>query len=113
MANLHNHYHTLTLTLNFSTLTGKGIDTLSSPSLCIPLGDPIADSFAVVVRENSAIIALADGVNWGEGACLASRCAVYGCMDYLNRALYSPAESTRVRNTLVSEKGSNRLTCAD
>lgn len=63
-------------------------------------GDPIADSFAVVVRENSAIIALADGVNWGEGACLASRCAVYGCMDYLNRALYSPAESTRVRNTL-------------
>ncbi|KAH9410320.1 hypothetical protein TYRP_010079 [Tyrophagus putrescentiae] len=69
-------------------------------STTLNAGDPIADSFAVVVRENSAIIALADGVNWGEGACLASRCAVYGCMDYLNRALYSPAESTRVRNTL-------------
>lgn len=64
-------------------------------------GDPIADSFAVCVRENSAIIALADGVNWGEKACLASRCAVFGCMDYLNKALYSPAESTRIRNTLV------------
>ena len=54
------------------------------------------------MRENSAIIALADGVNWGEKACLASRCAVYGCMSYLNKALYTPAESaTRIRNTLV------------
>lgn len=88
-------------------MTGKGIDTLftilCTTFLCFfLLGDPIADSFAVVVRENSSIIALADGVNWGEKACLASRCAVYGCMDYLNRALYSPAESTRIRNTLVS-----------
>ena len=66
-------------------------------------GDPIADSFAVSVRENSAIIALADGVNWGEKASLASRCAIYGCIDYLNKVLYSPVtESNRIRNTLVS-----------
>ncbi|XP_067136873.1 PP2C-like domain-containing protein CG9801 isoform X1 [Centruroides vittatus] len=51
-------------------------------------GDPIADSFAVCMRENSAILALADGVNWGEKSCLAARCAVHGCMDYLNKALY-------------------------
>lgn len=51
-------------------------------------GEPIADSFAICVRENSAVLALADGVNWGDKSCLAARCAVHGCMDYLNRALY-------------------------
>ena len=67
------------------------------------IGDPIADSYAICVRENSAILALADGVNWGEKACLASRCAIHGCVDYLNKALYSAAtDSTRSRNTMVS-----------
>lgn len=61
-------------------------------------GEPIADSFGICVRENSAIIALADGVNWGEKACLASRCAVHGCIDYLNKALYS--EGSRIENTM-------------
>nr|XP_050023143.1 PP2C-like domain-containing protein CG9801 [Dermacentor andersoni] len=51
-------------------------------------GEPIADAFAICVRENSAVMALADGVNWGDKSCLAARCAVHGCMDYLNRALY-------------------------
>lgn len=51
-------------------------------------GEPIADAFAICVRENSAVLALADGVNWGDKSCLAARCAVHGCMDYLNRALY-------------------------
>ncbi|KAH9366655.1 hypothetical protein HPB48_000598 [Haemaphysalis longicornis] len=51
-------------------------------------GEPIADSFAICVRENSAVLALADGVNWGDKSCLAARCAVHGCVDYLNRALY-------------------------
>ncbi|KPL96859.1 PP2C-like protein domain-containing protein CG9801-like protein [Sarcoptes scabiei] len=72
----------------------------SNPTTRQKAGDPIADSFAICLRENSAIIALADGVNWGEKACLASRCAVYGCIDYLNKALYSRAESTRSRNTM-------------
>ncbi|KAG7167580.1 PP2C-like domain-containing protein, partial [Homarus americanus] len=31
-------------------------------------GNPIADAFGVVAREDSAILALADGVNWGEKA---------------------------------------------
>ncbi|CAG0920780.1 unnamed protein product [Notodromas monacha] len=52
-------------------------------------GDPIADAYAVVARENSALLALGDGVNWGEKASLASKCAVHGCIDYLNRAFYA------------------------
>jgi len=68
-------------------------------------GDPIADSFAVVARENSAILVLADGVNWGEKAKLASRSAVHGCVEYLNKVLYidsfrSPARA-RPKNTSV------------
>lgn len=70
------------------------------PCTKLKAGDPIADSFAICLRENSAILALADGVNWGEKACLASRCAVHGCIDYLNKALYSTAESTRSKNTM-------------
>lgn len=31
-------------------------------------GDPIADCFGIVARPNSAILALADGVNWGKKA---------------------------------------------
>ena len=28
-------------------------------------GDPIADCFGIISREDSAILAVADGVNWG------------------------------------------------
>jgi hypothetical protein len=68
-------------------------------------GDPIADSFAIVARENSAILVLADGVNWGEKAKVASRSAVHGCVEYLNKVLYidsfrSPARA-RPKNTSV------------
>ncbi|GFX45559.1 PP2C-like domain-containing protein CG9801 [Trichonephila clavipes] len=51
-------------------------------------GNPIADAFAVVMRENSALLVLADGVNWGEKSCLAARCAIHGCVNYLNKVLY-------------------------
>uniref|UniRef100_A0A1W7R9Y8 PP2C-like domain-containing protein CG9801 n=1 Tax=Hadrurus spadix TaxID=141984 RepID=A0A1W7R9Y8_9SCOR len=61
-------------------------------------GNPIADSFAICMRENSAILALADGVNWGEKSCLAARCAVHGCMDYLNKALYR--EGGKIETTM-------------
>uniref|UniRef100_T1J1L7 PPM-type phosphatase domain-containing protein n=1 Tax=Strigamia maritima TaxID=126957 RepID=T1J1L7_STRMM len=52
-------------------------------------GEPIADSFAICARENSAILVLADGVNWGERSCLAARCAVHGCVDYLNKTFFN------------------------
>jgi len=51
-------------------------------------GSPIADTFGVVARKNSAILVLGDGVNWGARAALASRAAVHGAMEYLNSALF-------------------------
>lgn len=56
-------------------------------------GDPVADVFSVIARENNCILALADGVNWGEKSRLAARCAVAGCLDYLNENLFT-AETT-------------------
>ena len=49
----------------------------------------------MVARKNSAILVLGDGVNWGSKAALAARCAVYGCMDYLNAAVFGmPRKAT-------------------
>ena len=52
-------------------------------------GSPIADTFAVVARKNSALLVLGDGVNWGARAALASRSAVHGAVDYLNQASHT------------------------
>ena len=57
-------------------------------------GDPVADVYAVVAGENSCILALADGVGWGEKSRLAARCAVAGCLQYLSSHLYT-ANTTR------------------
>ena len=46
----------------------------------------------MVARKNSSILVLGDGVNWGSKAALASRCAVYGCMEYLNTAIFGMAK---------------------
>ncbi|CAG0886424.1 unnamed protein product [Darwinula stevensoni] len=59
-----------------------------NPVTRINAGNPIADSYAIVARKNNAIMALADGVNWGEKPSLAAKCAVHGCIDYLNKALF-------------------------
>uniref|UniRef100_A0A0K0EGV1 PPM-type phosphatase domain-containing protein n=1 Tax=Strongyloides stercoralis TaxID=6248 RepID=A0A0K0EGV1_STRER len=48
-------------------------------------GSPIADVFGILARENNCIMALADGVNWGEGAQLAARCGVRGAIDHINK----------------------------
>lgn len=75
-------------------------------------GTPIADVFALVARENNSILAIADGVNWGEGspisvayilwslgARLAARCAIRGAIDHLNTAiLKSHFETTTVES---------------
>ncbi|CAK5084940.1 unnamed protein product [Meloidogyne enterolobii] len=53
----------------------------------LPAGHPIADVFGIIARENNAILALADGVNWGDGARLAARCAIRGAIDHLNNAI--------------------------
>ena len=57
-------------------------------------GDPVADVYAVVAGENSCILALADGVGWGEKSRLAARCAIAGCLQYLSSHLYM-ANTTR------------------
>ena len=61
------------------------------PLTGIAAGSPIADTFAIVARKNSAILVLGDGVNWGPRAALASRAAVHGAMEYLNSALFGMA----------------------
>ena len=57
---------------------------LSSPVRASPVivGDPVADVFAVQVRENVAVLALADGVGWGHKPRLAARCAVRAVMEH-------------------------------
>lgn len=65
-------------------------------------GNPIADTFAIVARKNSAILVLGDGVNWGPKAALASRCAVHGCIEYLNQALFS-SYAQKVTTTQVGQ----------
>lgn len=85
-----------------STEDAFGISTTlyeSHPTTKAKAGEPIADSFGIVVRENSAILALADGVNWGEKASVAARSAIHGCIDYLNKALYKEGGG-KVENTL-------------
>jgi hypothetical protein len=52
-------------------------------------GDPIADVFAIVVRPTCAILAVADGVSWGEKPRLAAKCAVLGAMEAINTNICS------------------------
>ncbi|CAG9818696.1 unnamed protein product [Phaedon cochleariae] len=52
-------------------------------------GDPIADCFGIIARNDSAILAVADGVNWGEKASIAAKSAVHGCLHYLNKTIFN------------------------
>ncbi|KAF5284605.1 hypothetical protein FQA39_LY16963 [Lamprigera yunnana] len=52
-------------------------------------GDPIADCFGVIARNDSAILAVADGVNWGEKASIAAKSAVHGCLHYLDKTIFN------------------------
>ena len=51
---------------------------------CKIMGDPIADVFGIVARENCCIMAMADGVNWGKKSRLAARCATRAVMEHLS-----------------------------
>jgi len=63
------------------------------------VGDPIADSFGLCARENSSIMIVADGVNWGEKSRLAARCATYGCMKFINEQLFTASSNNCPPNT--------------
>lgn len=49
------------------------------------IGDPVADSLAIITRRNCGILALADGVSWGPKSKLASNCGVYGSITYISK----------------------------
>ena len=50
-------------------------------------GDPIADCYCCVSYPNHALLAVADGVGWGDPAKRAARCAVVGSISHLHVAL--------------------------
>ncbi|XP_056648376.1 PP2C-like domain-containing protein CG9801 isoform X1 [Diorhabda sublineata] len=52
-------------------------------------GNPIADCFGIIARKDSAILAVADGVNWGEKASIAAKSAVHGSLHYLNKTIFN------------------------
>lgn len=56
------------------------------------MGNPIADCFGMIARKDSCVMLMADGVNWGEKARLASCSAVQASMEYLSRALMTPSK---------------------
>lgn len=56
-------------------------------------GSPIADCYGMVSRSNSCVMVMADGVNWGEKARLASCAAVQASLDYLTKALLRPSKN--------------------
>lgn len=66
------------------------------------IGNPVADCFGIIARENTCIMALADGVNWGEGARLAARCAVQGAIEYLNSAIFGIHQTSTTKDIFVS-----------
>ncbi|XP_015123234.1 PP2C-like domain-containing protein CG9801 [Diachasma alloeum] len=70
-----------------------------NPTNNVTNGEPIADCFAVAARPNAAVLALADGVNWGPKASIAARSAVHGSMDYLNKALFSSPLNSGITTT--------------
>ena len=70
----------------------------------------MADSFALCARDNNALLIVADGVNWGEKSRLASRCAVYGCMRYINEQLQSYFDTTDSSNTTTATTATTTTT---
>lgn len=68
-----------------------------NPITNIHAGDPIADCYALIARRDNCVMAMADGVNWGEKARLASCAAIQGSIEYLSRALFS--SSNVAKNT--------------
>ncbi|EFO91355.1 hypothetical protein CRE_11732 [Caenorhabditis remanei] len=70
----------------------------------INAGEPIADVWGVVGRNNNGVLALADGVNWGEGARLAARCAIRGAIDHMNTRVIkdSLSDTTEVFHEMLA-----------
>ena len=81
-----------------------------NPITNLTSGDPVADVYAVIAGENSCILALADGVNWGEKSRLAARCAVAGCLHHLSKHLFT-ANTTRDIMSILLKAFENAQGC--
>ena len=66
-----------------------------------PVGEPNADAFAVVARENNAFLALADGCGWGVNSFLAARTAVKGCIEHLSANLHKASTTQEITETML------------
>lgn len=55
-------------------------------------GDPIADCHACLSYDSHTVLAVADGVGWGEPSRRAARCAVLGALDSIHRELEGGAD---------------------
>ena len=95
----------------------------TDPETQKPVGEPNADAFAVVARENNAFLALADGCGWGVGSFLAARIAVKGCIEYLSNSLHTANTTQEIielmlnsfkhaHECIVDSKGSITTLCA-
>ncbi len=68
----------------------------TDPETNKPVGEPNADAFAVVARENNAILAVADGCGWGVNSFLAARTAVKGCIEHLSSHLHKASTTQEI-----------------
>ena len=80
-------------------------ESQASSSPCCIVGDPVADVFGVIVRENVCLMAIADGVNWGRKSRLAARCATHAVMEHItaNLAQVNSDPTTSVIAQLLHE----------
>lgn len=65
------------------------------------VGDPVADVFGVQVRDNLAVLAVADGSGWGVKPRLAARCAIRAVMEHVTASL-SQIRETPTSHTIAS-----------
>lgn len=70
-------------------------------------GDPIADCFGVIARNDSAILAVADGVNWGEKASVAAKSAIHASLYYLNKTIFNDPKPFEKLTTKTDEVALN------
>ena len=74
----------------------------TNPETNRPFGEPNADAFAVVARENNAFLVVADGCGWGVNSFLAARVAVKACVEYLSNCAHKATTTREIIETLLS-----------
>ena len=75
----------ISLTLYEEDPTRMKTEIINGLSVTKPtiMGEPLADVFGILTRENYCVMAIADGVNWGKKSRLAARCAVHAAMEHV------------------------------